>query len=217
MSLKQIVDKNCGDFEPYNSYKLAERYIKNVLESFGVNLSDLKKKSERNYEYEITQRLENILTPHIQNNDFPTKTMMEKALGNETQYPTLVQNMTTVVKDFLESNFDKESLKEYADKINAKIQAIRDALRNHSKTLTSASDVLDSNQLSIMFLSVIDKSDILSLYEEILYRLNNNYNFKDILNLIHINHQLDDIQRIINRAKKSDYSHKIFDDYISDL
>lgn len=199
MSLREVVAKYAVEDDIDITCKLTMNYIKNALSVFDVTLSDFRKiKSRDAYGYNINTELENILKKYMFNLYFPKKTEISKAKQNKSQ---LTVEITTVVKNFVQSNFNDDEYKLLRKKIDVQIGEIENSLRELSVTYVNYANSINENRLSCMLTHSILELKLRSILKMDMSCYDNNYSFDNIIDLIHISKQLQDIIKIINRSK----------------
>ena len=200
MSLREVVEKYADN--PYNIDSVCKstmNYIKNALSVFDVSISDFKKiKSRDTYGYNINDELEKILKKYIHNLSFPQKSEISKSMQSKSQ---LTVEITTVVKNFIEANFNDDEYIFLRKKIDEQMEEIQKKLYELSKSYMDYANSVNKNRLSYMLTHSILEPKLQYILKIDMSCYDNNYSFDNIIDLIHISKQLQDIIKIINRSK----------------
>ena len=199
MSLRKVVSKyhKTGDIEVI--CKSTMNYIKNALSVFSVSISDFNKiQPWTGYGYIINENLENILKKYIPNLDFPKKAQIIQSKKNKSQ---LTVEIITVVKNFIEANFNDDKYTALRKKVNDQIEEIETSFRELSTTYMDYANTVNENRLCYMVTQTLLEQRLQSILNIRMSLDVDNYNFEDIIDLINISKQLQDIIKIINRCK----------------
>lgn len=201
MSIRKIVEKylptNVDTYNTGDICKNTMKYIKYALSAYGVSMSDFNQIGKKYTGYNVNENLENILKKYIPNNDFPRKREIEQS--KET-FSSLTPEVIEVVKNFVECNVTYDNYNDLKNRINIQIQEIQEKMETLSDTYKGYANSVQNNMLCYMLADTILKENAQFTFNVDMLYSNNDFDFEYIIDLIHINKQLKDIRRILDRS-----------------